>query len=88
MLEILVVSDGDQRVKVFSGELVLETDVIIATESGELGHHGTELDVSFNGKDFGIAADVSELVVVLSGLDFAAITAHELDFVVGEWLVP
>jgi len=71
--------------------LVLEGEVLRrgAAERGEFGKKGGELDGAVDGEDFGVAADVGELVVVGSGLDLAAVAAHELGLVVlGLLVVP
>jgi len=71
--------------------LVLEGEVLRrgVTERGELGKEGRELDGAVDGEDLGVAADVGELVVMGSGLDLAAVAAHELGLVVlGLLVVP
>ncbi|CAN6542954.1 unnamed protein product [Malus baccata var. baccata] len=85
VVEVLVVGDGDESVEIFAGELVLETNGIVrgVAEGGELGDESGELDIAIDCEDFGVTADVGELVVVGAGLDFAAVAAHELDFVAG-----
>lgn len=56
-------------------------------ESGQLGEKERELDVAIDGEDFGVAGDVSELIVMLTWLDLPAITTHKLDFVVAQRVV-
>ena len=84
VVKVVVVGDGDESVEVFAGELVLEGDVVVlgVAEGGEFGKHGGELDGAVDGEDFGVAADVGELVVVGAWVDLAAIAADELGFVV------
>lgn len=87
VLEVVVAGDGDQGVEVLSGELVLEGNVSVAAESGELGDHEIKLDATVDGEDLGLPAVVGELVVVRSGEDLASIAAHELGLVVLRWLL-
>ncbi|KAJ8452919.1 hypothetical protein Cgig2_014682 [Carnegiea gigantea] len=87
---LVVVGDGDERVEVFAGELVLEggdgdgrgRGVVVGDEGGELGHEGGELDGTVDGEDLSLATDVGEEVVVGSRLDLAAVAHHELHLVV------
>ena len=69
--------------------MILEGEVLRrgAAERGKLGKEGGELDGAVDGEDLGVAADVGELIVVGSGLDLAAVTAHELGLVVLSLLV-
>ena len=83
VVEVVVVGDGDEGVETLAGELVLEEDVACGVEEGgELGEHGGELDAAVDVEDLGVAADVGELVVVVAGLDLAAVAAHEFCLVV------
>ena len=90
MVEVVVVGDGDEGVKVLPRELVFECKVLrhgAVAEGGEPGEEGGELDVAVDSEDLGVAAHVGELVVVAAGLDLAAVAAHELRLVVGRRLL-
>jgi hypothetical protein len=75
VLQILVVGDGDERVEVLAGQLVLDADVaeVPAGEGGEVGEPERPLE----GQDLGLAVDVGELVVVGTRLDAAPVAHHE-----------
>ncbi|KAL8130694.1 hypothetical protein V2J09_019849 [Rumex salicifolius] len=90
MLQILVIGDGDQGVKVLSRELVFEAENIRSgiADGGELRKDGGEFGIAVDCEDFGVAANVGKLIVVRTGLDFTAIAAHELDLVRGGGVVP
>lgn len=81
MLEIIIISNRNQSVKILTRELVLEGDFSI-TKRRKLSDHGSELDRAIDGEDLSLATDVREKVIVRTGMDLTAIATHELDLVV------
>ena len=55
VLKIIIITDRNLSIKIFSGKLVLEGNFSF-TNGRELGNHGKELDVAVMGEDLGIAA--------------------------------
>jgi hypothetical protein len=65
VLQILVVGDGDERVQVLPGQLVLDADVPkVSGERGEARGEVGEAERPLERQDLGLAVDVRELVVV------------------------
>jgi hypothetical protein len=79
VVEVLVVGDGDERVEVLAGELVLDADFGLGPrERGEAGREvGEARQRALDGEDLGVAVDVGELVVVGPRLDAAPVADHE-----------
>lgn len=92
IVEILVGGDGDERVEVLAGELVLEREGTAGEEGfrearREVGEGGVAVDDD----DAGLAADVAEGLVVGAGDDVAAVAAHQAEPSAGaggDWVVP
>lgn len=82
-MEVLVVDDGDKVVEIIAGELVLDGEVSSAGEGSELGDQGGELDEALDAEDFVFTFDVGDEVVVVAGVEFAAVAAHECDLAGG-----
>lgn len=81
MLQIFIIRNGNQSIQVFTRQLILKANFSVA-KGGQFGEEDRELNVPVDGQDFGVAADISKLIIVRTGLNFSAITAHELDFVI------
>uniref|UniRef100_A0A804U9H9 Uncharacterized protein n=1 Tax=Zea mays TaxID=4577 RepID=A0A804U9H9_MAIZE len=78
VLQILVVGDGDERVQVLPGQLVLDADVPgVPHERGEARGEVGEEDRPLERQDLGLAVDVRELVVVRPRLDAAPVADHQ-----------
>lgn len=85
VLEILVRGDGDQGVKVLTGELILESEGSAMEEgAGEAGAEVGKGGVAVDDDDSGVAADVAEGLVVGTGDDVTAIAAHEAELGAGD----
>lgn len=70
VLQILVVGDGDERVEVLAGELVLDAEVPRRTrEAGQPRGEVGEAEGPLERQDLRLAVDVRELVVVRPRLD-------------------
>lgn len=78
VLDVLISGDGDESLKVFVRELVLEGDVGGGGvgKLGELGLEGGEGGRPLDGDNAGVATYVAELVVVGAGENPAPKAAH------------
>lgn len=87
VLQIFISRDGDQRVDIFAGNLVLETKGAVVKEGPrEVGHEGGEIrerGAAINGDDASLAGGVEERFLVGAGDDLAAVAAHEAELGVG-----
>ena len=82
VLKIIIVSNGDQRVKILSRKLILKQNISnAAAHGGELGGQDGESDPAVYGENLGLSVNVSELVIVRTWLNLAARAAHEPHFV-------
>lgn len=85
ILHVFVGGDSYQRIQVFIRKLISDAEVGRPGKFGQFCQEGREGDVAVDGDDTGVAAHVTELVVVRAGEDFAPEAAHEADT---RWLSP
>lgn len=81
-VEVFVGGEGDERIKVEVGELVLESEgVFEREEGGEMGAEGGERGegAALDGEDTGFATGVEEGVGAGTGEYVAAVAAHETE---------
>jgi len=82
MIEIIFVINRDQSIEIFTKELMLEAN-IGKHECGKLCHEVGEVDITVDGDDFVVAANVGIMTMIMKiskpRLDFSTIGNHELD---------
>lgn len=80
--QILIAGDRDQRVEILRRKLASETHRR-AAQLSQLQHQLGKGNGAIDGEDAGLAAEVTELAVGVTGEDFAAVATEELDGGVG-----
>lgn len=76
--QILIAGDRDQRVEILRRKLASETHRR-AAQLSQLQHQLGKGNGAINGEDAGLAPEVTELAVGVTGEDFAAVATEELD---------
>lgn len=84
VLEIFIGGDGNERIEVLVGELVLEREGAVAVKSpremvGE-GGDGGSCGATVNGDDAGFSTGVAERFGLWTGDYVATVAAHKADF--------
>jgi len=91
MIEIFFVINRDQSIEIFTKELILEAN-IGKHECGKLCHEVGEVDITMDGDDFVVAADVGITTMIMKRskprLDVSTIGDHQLDsLTIGRWVL-
>lgn len=78
MLKVLIIGDGDEDVKIFVGELILEVNIIVPSDRSNTGKHSGKENRPVDGKYLSVSTDVGELVIVRIRFDAATKANHKL----------